>query len=344
MKLYLIAPKWPAHSLWGQILFRFPFLSLTTLAGWTHDEWETTIIDENIHSIDFNKLPDLVGISIMTPLAPRGYAIADEYRKRNIPVVLGGIHPTMVPDEAALHADAVVIGEAETIWPEVLADVVTGNLKPRYESAGFAPLTKMKIPRRDLLNRKGYFFINTLQTTRGCPFDCEFCSVTAFYGRTYRTRPIAEVIDEIELMGGRHIFFVDDNIVGKPDYAKALFQALRPLKKIWFSQASLSIVKDDTLLKLARESGCGGLFIGFESLSQETLKSYGKSVNKAAEYRDAVHRLHDHGIGIQGSFIFGADQDDTSVFSDVLRFVEKAHIEAAIFFRADTISRYRHFL
>jgi radical SAM superfamily enzyme YgiQ (UPF0313 family) len=331
MKLFLIAPKWPPNSLWGQIFFRFPFLSLTMLAGLTDESWDVTIVDENVQAVDFNIRPDLVGISIMTPLAPRGYAIADEYRKRNVPVVLGGIHPTMMPAEAGQHADAVVTGEAETIWPQVLADTAAGKLKSRYTSDGYRPLADLKIPRRDLLNRKGYFFINTIQTTRGCPFDCEFCSVTAFYGRTYRTRPVAEIIREIESMEGGHIFFVDDNIVGKPEYAKQLFRALKPLKKKWFSQASLSIVKDRSLLRLARDSGCGGLFIGFESLSQETLKSFGKSVNRAAEYRDAVKQLHDHGIGIQGSFIFGADQDDTSVFSDVLRFVEKAHIEAAIF-------------
>jgi radical SAM superfamily enzyme YgiQ (UPF0313 family) len=301
------------------------------LAGMTDESWDVTIIDENVQAIDYNDLPDLVGISMMTPLAPRGYAIADEYRKRKIPVILGGIHPTMMAVEAAEHADAVVSGEAESIWPQVLADFKAAKLKAYYTANNFHPLVDLSTPRRDLLNRKGYFFINTIQTTRGCPFDCEFCSVTAFYGRTYRTRPVPEIIQEVEQMDGSHIFFVDDNIVGKPTYAKDLFQALKPLKKQWFSQASLSIVKDRELLKLARNSGCGGLFVGFESLSQETLKAYGKSVNRSAEYRDAVKQIHDHGIGIQGSFIFGADQDDTAVFSDVLRFVEHAHIEAAIF-------------
>ena len=331
MRLFLIAPKWPQNSLWGQIFFRFPFLSLTMLAGMTDESWDITIIDENVQPIDFDDLPDLMGISVMTPLALRGYAIADRFRKRNVPVILGGIHPTMMPTEAAEHADVVVIGEAESIWPQVLADAKATKLKPQYTASDFHPLTDLSTPRRDLLNRKGYFFINTVQTTRGCPFDCEFCSVTAFYGRTYRTRPVPEIIQEVEQMDGSHIFFVDDNIVGKPAYAKELFRALKPLKKQWFSQASLSIVKDRQLLKLARESGCGGLFVGVESLSQETLKAYGKSVNRSAEYRDAVKQIHDHGIGIQGSFIFGADQDDSAVFSDVLRFVEKAHIEAAIF-------------
>jgi len=314
MKLMLIAPKWPDNSLWGQIYFRFPFLSLTMLAGLTGEGWDVTIIDENAQPLEWQSRPDLIGISIMTPLAKRGYEIADTYRKRGIPVVLGGIHPTMVPEEAGQHADAVVLGEAETVWPQVLSDVVDNCLKPRYRATGFHPLSDMVLPKRELLNQRAYFFTKTLQTTRGCPFDCEFCSVTAFYGRTYRTRPVDEIVKEIQHLGGGHIFFVDDNIIGRR-----------------FSQASLSIIKDRELLQLARKSGCGGLFIGFESLSQEALKSLGKSVNHVREYRDAIDTLHDHGIGIQGSFIFGTDHDDGSVFSDVLRFTEKAHLEAAIF-------------
>jgi radical SAM superfamily enzyme YgiQ (UPF0313 family) len=331
MKLLLITPRWPKHSLWGRIFFRFPYLSLTMLAGLTDDAWDVTIVDENVEPIPYTPLPDLVGISLMTPLARRGYRIAQKFRDRGVPVVLGGIHPTMMPQEAGRYADAVVRGEAESTWPQVLADVKSDRLKAQYVAGGFHSLAHLPMPRRDLLNRKAYFFIKTVQTTRGCPFDCEFCSVTAFYGRTYRTRPVADVVREIEAMGGGHIFFVDDNIIGRPDYAKKLFQALKPMKIKWFSQASLNITKDRDLLRLAAESGCGGLFIGFESLSQDTLKSLGKSPNSVKQYQAAVKAIHDQGIGIQGSFIFGADTDDHSVFSNVLRFTEKAHIEAAIF-------------
>jgi radical SAM superfamily enzyme YgiQ (UPF0313 family) len=331
VKLHLIIPKWPDDSLWGQIYFRFPYLSVTTLAGLTGNEWEISIIDENVEPLDMTNLPDLAAISIMTPLAPQGYDIADRLRTRGVPVVIGGIHASTMAEEAKRHADAIVVGEAEVTWPRVLADFSDGALKSFYEPSGFHPLQKLTIPRRDLLRRKKYFFANTIQTTRGCPFDCDFCSVTSFYGRTYRVRPVEEVINEIEKMERGFLFFVDDNIVGKPAYAKELFTALIPMKIKWFSQASLSIIKDRQLLALARDSGCMGLFIGFESLSQENLMAMGKSMNRAADYRNAITAIHDHGIGIQGSFIFGTDHDDRSVFSDVLRFVEKTRLEAALF-------------
>jgi radical SAM superfamily enzyme YgiQ (UPF0313 family) len=331
MKLQIIFPKWPDDSLWGQIYFRFPYLALTSLAALTHDAWEVSILDENVEPIDAANRPDLAAISLMTPLAKRGYEIADNLRKQGVPVVLGGIHPTTMKEEAKTHADAVVLGEAETIWPQVLADFEKGALEPFYQPSSFCQLDGLPVPRRDLLQRKSYFFVNTLQTTRGCPFDCEFCSVTSFYGRTYRIRPVQEVIDEIEQMEKGFLFFVDDNIAGNHRYAKALFEALIPLQVKWFSQSSLSFAKDRELLKLAQKSGCKGLFIGFESLSQDSLKAMGKSINRVSEYREAVAAIHDHGIGIQGSFIFGTDHDDLSVFSDVMRFIEKIRLEAALF-------------
>jgi len=331
MKLVLIAPKWPENSLWGQIYFRFPYLALTNLAALAGEDWEISILDENVEPIDFSAVPDLVAISIMTPLAKRGYEIADAFRKKGVPVVLGGIHPTMMSTEAKTHANAVVLGEAEEIWPQLLDDFKRGNLKSFYKHEKVCNLNGLPIPKRDLLNRKAYFFVNTIQTTRGCPFNCDFCSVTTFFGQSYRTRPVEEVIHEIDQMESGFLFFVDDNIAGSPMYAKKLFRALIPLNIKWFSQASLGIVKDRELLDLARRSGCKGLFIGFESLSQESLKAMGKSINRVDKYKEAIKRVHDYGIGIQGSFIFGTDYDDTSVFSDVLRFIERTRLEAVIF-------------
>ncbi len=331
MKLLLIAPKWPDNSLWGQIYFRFPYLALTSIAGLTSDEWNISILDENVEQIDFSALPDLVAISIMTPLAKRGYEIADSFRRKGVPVVLGGIHPTMMSTEAKAHANAVVLGEAEEIWPQLLDDFKRGNLKSFYKHEKVCKLNGLPIPKRDLLNRKAYFFVNTIQTTRGCPFNCDFCSVTTFFGHSYRTRPVEEVIHELDQMEAGFLFFVDDNIAGSQKYAKKLFRELIPLNIKWFSQASLSIVKDRELLDLAQRSGCKGLFIGFESLSQESIKAMGKSINRVDQYKEAIKRVHDYGIGIQGSFIFGTDYDDGSVFSDVLRFIEKTHLEAVIF-------------
>jgi radical SAM superfamily enzyme YgiQ (UPF0313 family) len=331
MRLLLVTPKWPDESLWGQIHFRFPYLSLTTLAALTDKDWDISIVDENTQDLDYSDLPDLVAISLMTPLAKRGYRIAQAFRTRGVPVVLGGIHPTMMKDEAKAHADVVVVGEAEQVWPKVLSDFKRGDLKPFYEAIRFCDLDGMAIPRRDLLKKNAYFFVNTTQTTRGCPFDCDFCSVTSFYGRTYRVRPVDNVISEIDDWRGGFVFFVDDNIAGIPSFAKKLFTELVPLRIKWFSQASIRIVKDRELLSLAQRSGCKGLFIGFESLSQQTLQAMGKSMNLADEYKEAVKIIHDHGIGIQGSFIFGTDNDDMSVFSDVLRFIEKTHMEAALF-------------
>jgi len=331
MRLLLIAPKWPEESLWGQIYFRFPYLALTTLASLTGDDWEISIVDENVESLDFSDLPDLAAISIMTPLAKRGYEIADTYREKGVPVVLGGIHPSMMKDESKAHADAVAIGEAEAVWPQILSDFKRSDLKSFYKSPDFCSLERLPIPKRDLLNRRAYFFVNTIQTTRGCPFNCSFCSVTSFYGGTYRVRPVDDVINEMGYMEKGFVFFVDDNIIGKPSYAKELFRALIPLNVKWFSQASLSIVKDRELLDMAQRSGCRGLFIGFESLSQESLNAMGKSSMRVNDFKEAINMIHDHGIGIQGSFIFGMDEDDQSIFSDVLRFIEKTHLEAVLF-------------
>jgi radical SAM superfamily enzyme YgiQ (UPF0313 family) len=331
MDLTLIVPKWPAGSLWGKVVFRFPYLSLTTLAAVTPADVRLRIVDENVEEIDWQATPDLVGISMMTPLAPRGYQIADAFRERGVPVVLGGVHPSVMPEEAENHGDAVVIGEGEELWPQVVRDAREGRLQPRYRDEQFRGLEGLPLPRRELLRRKAYFFVNTMQTSRGCPFDCEFCFVTQFHGRSYRLRPLAEVEREVQGLEGRFVFFVDDNIVGDRSYARALFQRLAPYRLRWASQATISIGQDEELLKLAKKSGCLGLFIGFESLSQSTLCEMGKNPNRADSYRELIRRIHSHGIGIQGSFVFGNDRDTPQVFSDVVRFTERMRLEAGLF-------------
>jgi radical SAM superfamily enzyme YgiQ (UPF0313 family) len=333
MKIKIICPRWPEGSLWRHFFFRFPYLSLTTLAALTPEGIQVTIEDENVQEIDFEDRPDLAAISIMTPLAKRGYAIADRFREKSVPVVMGGFHATWMSDEAKQHADSVVLGEAETSWGRLLEDLKAGSLQKFYRADGKADLTGLPIPRRDLLKKKSYFFTNTMQVSRGCPFQCDFCSVTAFFGHTCRFRPLEEVRKEAELLRQKNdfIFFVDDNIIGNPAYAQELFSFLKGLKVKWVSHASINIAENEDLLKSAGESGCHGLFIGFESLSQETLKRHHKMANRVEKYKEQIRKIHDRGIGIEGSFIFGSDGEDSSVFDRVVDFCEETKIDAAVF-------------
>ncbi|SMB94271.1 Radical SAM superfamily enzyme YgiQ, UPF0313 family [Thermanaeromonas toyohensis ToBE] len=332
MKIALIAPAWE-DPLWESEKEKsiFPPLNLITLAALTPPEHEVIILDESITTIDWEEKYDLVGISAMTALAPRAYAIADAFRSRGMPVVLGGMHPSILPEEAKSHADAVVIGEAEGVWPYLLEDLARGELKPFYRQEKIPQLKNMAIPRRDLLERTRYLIPDTVQTTRGCPYACSFCTVSQFFGRRFRFRPVEEVVSEVKALEGEVIAFVDDNIVGNPSYAKRLFKALAPLKIKWFSQGSLTIAQDEDLLRLAAESGCIGLFIGFESLSPASLKAVGKSFNKVEEYSAAIKRIHDHGIAIEGAFIFGFDEDDESIFEHTVKFAQENRLEAAQF-------------
>ena len=331
MRIKLIVPKWPAHSVWSRLYFKFPYLATGVVASLTPEGHEVTLADENVRPIDFSDVPDIAAITSLTPLAPRAYKIADEYRARGAKVIMGGFHPTWMPDEALEHADSVVIGEAEGIWPQVIADAANGNLQKKYQADSRPKPADIKPPSRELLDSGGYFFTNMLQTTRGCPFDCQFCSVTAFYGGTYRFRPVEDVEKEIQgfTKGAGFVLFVDDNIVGNPAYAKRLFAMLKPYNRRWMSQASTNIVKDPELLKLAAESGCHGLFMGFESLDQVNLDMMKKKMNAIDDYKDVISKIHDHGIGVHGSFIFGYDHDDTSVFDRVLNFAKSVKLDAA---------------
>ncbi len=333
MKLTIICPQWPAGSFWHHFMFRFPYLSLTTLAALTPEDVEVTIADENVQTIPFEERVDLVAISINTPLAKRGYEIADRFRELSVPVVLGGFHATWMAEEAGMHADAVVLGEAEGIWHQVIEDCRRGKLKKFYRAEGLSDLQGLPIPRRDLLKKKRYFFTNTMQTTRGCPFNCTFCSVTAFFGSTHRLRPLAEVKKEVEILLQEKdfIFFVDDNIIGHPGYARELFSLLNGMKVKWVSHASIHIAENDDLLRKAAKSGCYGLFIGFESLSPKTLAGHGKTSTQVGQYKQLIRKIHDYGIGLEGSFIFGSDEDDSSVFPRVVDFCEETKIDAAFF-------------
>jgi radical SAM superfamily enzyme YgiQ (UPF0313 family) len=250
---------------------------------------------------------------------------------RGIAVVLGGIHPSICPDEAAEHADTVVLGEADRLWPDLVHDFVKGKLKARYHDAEPVDLAKVVLPRRELLDPKGYVIFNSVQTTRGYPFNCNFCSVTTVSGVKYRFRPVQNVVEELSSLDSRFIYFVDDNIIGVPRRAKELFRALLPLKLGWASQVTINFSRDQELMRLARESGCYGVFIGFETFSNKSIRDAGKGVNRPDEYLSDIRRIHQAGIRVWGSFIFGFDNDGLDVFRETLAFIEKSKMEFAQF-------------
>ncbi|MDI6829120.1 MAG: radical SAM protein, partial [Armatimonadota bacterium] len=332
MKATLIAPRMEEEKSYEEDPKPlFPPLSLMTVASLTPEDVEVEIIDESVEPIDFNTDADLIGITATTAAANRAYEIADCFRKRGKCVVIGGVHATALPDEAAEHADAVVIGEAEGKWEALIEDFRRDELRKFYTSEDRPNPECIPVPRRDLVKAKKYLFADTVQTTRGCPFNCSFCTVTSFFGHTYRMRPVQAVIQEIQSLPGSLVLIVDDNIMGHPTYAKKLFEALKPLKKQWFGQASLSMLKHPELISLAAESGCKGLFIGMETLSDDALKSIGKTINRKTNYEEVVARLHDVGIAVLAAFIFGFDEDDPNVFERTVEFVNRAKIDAAQF-------------
>jgi radical SAM superfamily enzyme YgiQ (UPF0313 family) len=330
IKLELIAPAKQEDSRKRKGLC--PPLGLAMVAALTPPEIEVSLTDENVTVIDFEKGADLVGITVLTGTAQRAYEIADTFRARGVKVILGGIHPSVLPEEASQHADAVVIGEAEGIWSNLIKDFKTNKLQRVYRQHERPSLLGLPIPRRDLFTEEAYFLRHTISTTRGCPYSCSFCSVTSFFGHTYRCRPVEEVLKEVETFNDRKLIaFVDDNIGGNPKFAKELFRALVPYKIKWVGQASVTIARDDELLKLAAASGCLGLLIGFESLSPANLAAVGKRINVVDEYENAIKKIHSHGIAIHGFFIFGFDEDDEDVFKRTVRFAQKMRLETAQF-------------
>lgn len=333
MKLLFVSPGWPKGRLWGELGFKFPSLSLAALAAMTPPHWEIGLADENIEPIDFTADADLVAITSMTPQAPRAYQIAARFRERGIPVVIGGFHASNLPDEALEYADAVVVGEGEIVWPQLLADLERGSLQPRYRAAELLGMQEVPPARRELYAGKKYLFTNTIQTTRGCPFDCEFCSVTAFYGRKYRKRPVEQVLQELAILRKKNsfVFFVDDNLVGDRRYALELFSGMQGMGLKWLSHAPIDLARDPELLRAAGEAGCIGLFVGFESLNEEALVAMGKVTNRAGSYLEDARTFRENGIGILGSFVLGNDGDTPEVFDEILRFCEEARLEAAIF-------------
>jgi len=305
-------------------------LALPTLAALTPSDIEVRIVDENVEPIDFNGEVDIVGITFFTSLAPRAYEVADEFRKRGVPVILGGIHASMLPDEAIQHADSVVIGEAEHLWAQVVNDARRRKLQKFYRASAFPSLEDSPRPRWDLLKTEDYAFF-TLQAGRGCPNGCNFCSVTVFNGHKHRQKSIEKVAKEIaflqELDARKTIFFVDDNILADLVYAKRLFKVLASMNVKWWCQASIDRLEDDRLLDLMYKGGCREVFVGFESISQQSLSLMNKSkINRVEEYKNAIATIHEHGIAVFASFMLGSDADDQSTFEATAQFIEETDI------------------
>ena len=326
MRLYLINPRNSLVSLsrvkenrWNRYRVWKP-LGLLVVAGLTPPQWDITVLDENVRIPDYASLPppDLVGLTAFTSQASRAYELAAQFRRRGVPVVMGGIHATMQLQEACAHVDAVVAGEAEAVWPQVLQDVQNRCLKSIY-NARHADITHVPPARHDLLS-EGYAF-GSIQTTRGCPLNCTFCSVPAFNGNRYRHRPIANVIDELRTVREKWVLVVDDNLIGTNRAhiarAKDLFRAMiqADLGKKWIAQATINIADDEELLALAARAGCRGVFIGFESPTPEGLAEVGKKFNcmNGRDFKESVRRIRRHGMLVVGSFIIGLDSDEAGI-------------------------------
>lgn len=313
----------------------FPPLGLALLAGYLRkDRDRIEICDLHVEKTDFSDSPDLVAIEVYITNARRAYRIADAYRKRGIFVVLGGLHPTSLPEEALLHADSVVTGPAHAAWPEFLSDFRKGKAHTRrLYSDTLRSLARLPSPRRDLIRRERYLVPNSIVVSRGCPQSCDFCYTRNFYagGKTFYTETVDSALSQIQSLPGRHLFFLDDNLFGSPSFAKALFSEMTGMKRIFQGAATLRSLEDDELLDLAAEAGLRSLFIGFESLNQESLSSCGKGINRVAEYRRLIRRLQDRGIMINASFVFGLDADRKDVFDRTVDWAVSSGIETATF-------------
>jgi len=335
MRLLMIIPSFYTISGKKVTPFWMPPLGLATIAAEVPDYWEIKIIDENVDELDYeHEKADLVVISFLTTNSVRGYMIADAFRCRGIKVVIGGVHTSVKPEEAILHADAICIGDSEGIFRNVINDFENNCLQKKYERICTVDnINVFNKPRRDLYNKEKYLTINTMQTSRGCPHVCSFCSVASRYHRKYGVKPIKQILEEIEEMDvhGDPIFFVDDNMFVNKKRTIELLTELKRFNLQWWTQTDIITVQDEKFLELARESGCINLVLGFESLSSVSIQKMSKVQNVGYSYEETIRKIHKHGIFINPSFTLGVDEDDETVFQNIYDFLDANRVMFSTF-------------
>ena len=311
----------------------YPGLALPTIAALTPGDVDIEIRNDYFEEIDYDDPADLVAITAMTPQAPRAYQIAREFRRRGRKVVMGGFHASLFPEEAIEQCDVVVVGEAEDVWPRVWEDFLSGKTKRIYRAERHPELSGRPAPRYDLINRAGYSLLSyPVQTTRGCPHRCEFCSVHHFFGGSYRHRPVDEVVRDIQATESPYIFFIDDNIAADRKYTMELLAAIKPLGIVWGSQCNMAACEDEEFLQAAADAGCLSLFLGVESVEQESLRAAGKNFNRTEDYARILKKVTATGIAAAVSMIVGMEADTLETFDRTYQFVMANEVPIAYWF------------
>lgn len=329
MKIKLISPKMtlrPMDSEFKRLLS--PSLSLLVLAALTPSQHEVEIADDNTSCLKFDDSPDLVGINVNVDTSKRAYEIAEIYRRKGIPVVLGGIHASANPEEGLCHADAVCIGEAESVWETILTDTQHQKLKPCYEHTEPTDLSQVPYPRWELVHHYRYLYTNIIAASRGCPFRCDFCYNSNGYMEKHRTRPVDQVIGEIQAMGTRQVMFIDDNLIGNIRWMRSLLKAIAPLQLTWHAAVSANLVRHLDLLDQMAETGCRSLFIGFESINADSIQNVNKKQNNVNAYETLIREIHARGIMVNASLVFGLDEDRPDVFAHTLDWLVRNKVES----------------
>jgi radical SAM superfamily enzyme YgiQ (UPF0313 family) len=328
VKILLIKPRWFVHG--GQYRYlehvRFTPLSLGILAALSPGH-EVCIIDGDYDKIPYDKQFDLVGITTTTFTSERAFGIAEKFRQNGAKVVLGGVHPSIMPDECLQHADAVVVGEAEYVWQDLLRDAEKNALKPVYKSEKLTDMNDVPIPRRDLLNEPSWFAC--VQATRGCPNACKYCYLPCVPWKQFRTRSVELVQEELKQLKQKLLFFVDDNIFADQEYAMKVFKAMKPFKKTWAIQAPTTIGDDDEMLDAMKEAGCFNLQIGFQSFNRKSLAQASVDHNRVEKYQALVNKLHDRGMLVTGFFMFGFDADGPDCFDATIEMIKHMDVDDA---------------